>query len=295
MPKKHIGERRSLLGLIADHALFWVSTKIRQRARPRSHIGNIVASIDDIISLRVFATGRYESTHVDALSAIIAGSAPDDLRIAPGGIFVDVGANIGLYPIIFANHFKLVVALEANPIAFKVLEANVALKELTNVRCVCCGAFSEKRGATFYVPSNGNLGWGSLKARDMPAGSMEMQVQLDTLNNILSQEESEKVSLLKIDVEGCESDVLAGASRILDRSGPMVLFEVLNAPQAHACISILRQHGYSRFVRFSRKADTFAATAYVRALIEGLAVTVSEFDENDLKFEALVCAIKPSK
>lgn len=292
--KMLIGERRALLGLVVDRALFWVSTKIRQRARLRSDIGSIIAPFDDTVSLNVFATGRYESTHVDAIRAIIDGSALD-LTIVPGGIFVDVGANIGVYPIIFANRFKSVIALEANPIVFRILEANMASKEIANVSCINLGASNEKRSAMLYVRRNGDLSGGRLNDPGMPSARVAMQVQLDTLDNILQREEMETVSLLKIDVEGHEPDVLMGASRTLDRSSPVVLFEVHNPPQARACISILRQHGYGRFARFTRKPNMFSAMAYTKGIFEGLPVAVSEFDENVTRFEALVCAVKPSK
>jgi FkbM family methyltransferase len=221
----------------------------------------------------------------------IINGAVASLIIVPGGVFVDVGANLGLHPIIFADWFKSVIAFETNPIIFKVREANVALKDIKNVCCVCSGVSSENRNATFYIPRNGNLSRGTLNPWDVPSGVVEVQVQLDTLDNILMQEESEKVSLLKIDVEGHEANVLNGASHTLERSGSIVLFEVLDTQQGRACVSILRQHGYTRFMTFGRKPDS--STAYAKAFFSSLAIAVADFDESKIGVEALVCAVKP--
>ena len=66
--------------------------------------------------------------------------------------------------------------------------------------------------------------------------------------------ESDKVSLLKIDVEGAEFAVLRGARRILRQHAPLLVFECENAPGSVTDVfSYLESFGYEgRFVRQNR-------------------------------------------
>jgi hypothetical protein len=74
-----------------------------------------------------------------------------------------------------------------------------------------------------------------------------------TLDQVFEQEGIERVDFLKLDVEGAEELVLRGAQSLLERSRPIVLFEV--NPQANegaglavsACWDFLRQMGYDFF------------------------------------------------
>ncbi|MCZ7629322.1 MAG: FkbM family methyltransferase [Microthrixaceae bacterium] len=58
---------------------------------------------------------------------------------------------------------------------------------------------------------------------------------------------TETADVVKIDVEGAEHLVLAGMSRLLATSRPLVFIEVLPEAEIHECESILRGAGYSFF------------------------------------------------
>jgi hypothetical protein len=48
---------------------------------------------------------------------------------------------------------------------------------------------------------------------------------VDTLDNVINRDKIKNVKLIKIDVEGAESDVLRGAKKILKRDHPRIIFE----------------------------------------------------------------------
>lgn len=60
--------------------------------------------MDDTVGMRVFATGEYRSTHVAAIQTLIESSHQLlGFKINTDAVCVDVGANIGLYSIVFSG------------------------------------------------------------------------------------------------------------------------------------------------------------------------------------------------
>jgi len=129
--------------------------------------------------------------------------------LRPGMTFVDVGANCGY----FTALASALVGEEGRVVSFEPAQAFQTLKILaTNnnwthvtVRNVALGA---TRGAiTLYTPSDISLGHNSSIVRYLD-DMTEQTVFVSTLD----QEVQGPIDLMKIDVEGCELDVLAGAS-----------------------------------------------------------------------------------
>jgi hypothetical protein len=102
------------------------------------------------------------------------------------------------------------------------------------------------------------------------------------------------VSLMKIDVEGHEPEVLRGAKSVLKRDGPVVLFEILSGPVGQACIEMLRACGYDRFVTFKRAlaGKRGGIGGYVDSLLNGVPIIISEANLPELDHEALICAVR---
>jgi FkbM family methyltransferase len=147
--------------------------------------------------------------HRTAASMVLYANPPDvpEMRawrraLAGGGLFIDVGANIGTYTIWAAELGAEVIALEPAPDTFEILRENIALNgyPVTAVRAAVgdhCGTarFTSGRDA-------GN-------ALD-PAGPV--LADLVTVDSLIGDRH---VAGLKVDVEGFELDVLRGCARAL--------------------------------------------------------------------------------
>ena len=280
---------KSFTGLVADRIASEVMLRLRRRARRRETFRGIVVPVDDLIGERVMATGVFESTHIDGalqLSESLRSSSEGE------GIFVDVGANIGLYSIALSQLFERCLAIEANPHTYQILLANLALKGLDNVSALCVGASDHSAETNIYVPLNGNLGWATLNADHHSVEVKPVPVTLKPLDDIVVLAPHERVALIKIDVEGHELSVLRGAQRILERDHPAVLFEVLGAAQGLACAELLDSCGYRRFFTFKRGLPQAPSrlASIVRAAVKGLPVTMTEVSPTELRKAALVCA-----
>ena len=293
-----VGRRnRSVVELVGDAVAYWAVDFFRRRAARQTQFPHIVVPIDDLLGLRIIATGRFELTQFDTLHAIL-----DDpqrtlgVDINRNGMFVDVGANIGLYTMALAPIFARTVAFEPNPITFKVLEANLLLREV-RAQAMNEGLSDRNGEATISFPRTGHLGWATLTERHAGTATMQAQVTLRTLDEVDAVEGwTQPISLLKIDVEGHEPEVLRGAQRVLNRDRPVVLFEVLGGPAGAACIETLRNCGYDRFFTFRRAlgGPRGGIAGHLTSMIEGAPITISEIDASNLKRDALVCATAPA-
>jgi FkbM family methyltransferase len=146
------------------------------------------------------------------------------LRGAPRGIFVDVGANLGWHAVHAAQHpsVETVVAFEPDPFNAWLLDRNLTENVVGNaiVSNAAVGAQSGNIRLNRYKSSN--YGRHSLLT-DYGYGSR--MVPIVTLDNALNQLglADRPVCVLKIDVEGYEPAVIAGATKTLERTGAVIM------------------------------------------------------------------------
>lgn len=163
--------------------------------------------------------------------------------LAAGGDFVDVGAHVGLYGVSAARLLGergRVLLFEPNPVSRRQLTENLALNACDNV-VVSAAAVSDKPGrAALHAPQYGDASWSSL-TEGLFTDDETIEVDTTTLDTEV-QRHSLRPSLVKIDVEGHESSVLAGASALLTIR-PALLVE-LWPTRAEEVVSSLRSLGY---------------------------------------------------
>lgn len=203
-------------------------------------------------------------------------------------LFVDVGANIGLYSMRYSNLFDKVLAIEPNPVTHGLLVANIALKGLETIVPVEC-ALSEREGhMDLSIDLDGSLGWAKIVDRSTDKGddSGRIRVTVERMDSLLSRLAPDiPLSVVKIDVEGHELEVLRGAEASLKRFSPVVLYEQNNVAGSDDCAAFLRELGYNRFSIFQRvrpRTLFFGKTTLAETIVE----------PEKLIRAALVCAAK---
>lgn len=283
-----------LASLVLDEAKYWLMTVMRRHAARSARFSGIVVPVDDLLGHRVMATGAFERTQFEAVDLMLDDPGFVDAEIDQEALFVDVGANIGLYCIAFAHRFPAVLAVEANPQTYAILKANLGLRGLDNVTPLCEGASDDYRDAKIYVPRNGAIGWATLEQKHHKIPVNEVDITCRPLDSMISEHgQGRRVSLLKIDVEGHELSVLRGAQLTLQRDRPVVLFEVLNAEEGRACGDLLKRAGYDRFWTFRRwpeggKLARLARGARTKLNVRAVPLAVDEFHR-----APLICAAAP--
>ena len=137
-------------------------------------------------------------------------------------VVLDAGANIGNHTIFFSKicGVREVLSFEVMRETFKLLEKNVRLNALTNVRLFNLGLGADAGRADLAHFGQGNIGSASIEASD--ADGLYEMVTVDSLA-------LERLDFMKIDVEGSHLKLLAGARGTIARCRPHIWVELRSA------------------------------------------------------------------
>ena len=148
--------------------------------------------------------------------------------------FIDVGANVGLVSIAIASEGYKTLAIEPLPINIKKLRNNLKLNpklalEIIESAVGSHNLVSDSQLIEIFTPP-GNSGASSSSKTWNPSvqPSEAKLVRIDSLDNLclhILDSSTFTHLLIKIDVEGMEFDVIAGASEILQKYRPHILIE----------------------------------------------------------------------
>lgn len=175
----------------------------------------------------------------------------------PGTVVIDVGANIGFFTRRFAEWVRpggTVIAIEPEHHNFASLHAMLSRCGLVNVEPI--QAVAAEASGTLKLHIN------PLHPADHRISDLGTDVRALTLDGLLQERGWLEVSLIKIDVQGAEERVLAGATEILGRFRPALYVEVDDAA--------LRQMGSSAERVFGR----LQSAGYTICRLEGRSASV---------------------
>lgn len=148
------------------------------------------------------------------------------------GSFVDVGANIGQTLLkVKATNFEMdYIGFEPNPACLYYLNELITANSFQKVRIIPVGLSIETgiKKLAFY---NDNLddGSASIVNRFRPDNKIykEENIPVFAYNDLAKSEKLGDTSILKIDVEGAEYEVLATLSDVVRQNKPIILIEIL--------------------------------------------------------------------
>jgi FkbM family methyltransferase len=189
--------------------------------------------------------------------------------LRPGGAYLEIGANIGYFTTLaatYVGHHGSVFVFEPNPDAFSLLEENLRINRQTYLSTLRRKAVADRPGTRTMNVFIRNLPSSTLSSLDtsllkeMGEDVATVDVDCTTLDEEFRQSDA-RFDFLKIDAEGAEPLILAGAKEFLTRNltpDSIILLEWnpvamrgLNASGAHL-LSILEEHGFSVFQVSSR-------------------------------------------
>ena len=125
-----------------------------------------------------------------------------------GGVFVDVGANVGTYAMVLARYVGKngkVIAVEPHPITHARLAFNNAASRYTQTRLVAA-AVSDSDGELMIETDGGNLGASHIVTGTAGAGAIKVPAL--RLQRILDEAGVTRIDAFKIDIEGFEDRAL---------------------------------------------------------------------------------------
>jgi FkbM family methyltransferase len=166
----------------------------------------------------------------------------DHFHPKTGDVIVDVGAHIGRYSIIGSKRVGpngKVIAIEAHPHNFEILNRNIKLNKLTNVIALNSAVYSKETKINLYTPGQqfGHTIYNTIISDRAKKEDNFVEINSNTLDNLLQQQNGishADINWIKIDVEGAEFEVLKGATAILSKSkDTALLIEVHNLPNGN--------------------------------------------------------------
>jgi FkbM family methyltransferase len=173
-------------------------------------------------------------------------------------VFIDVGAYQGLYTVYACKHAKKVLAVEPNPMALAYLKTNIALNNCHNTIVVPKAAGDRRGVVKLRIPRPAKKGHISTMASIVWSfkEALEIDVEADTLDNIVDEAGLDTIDIVKIDVEGAEGLVVKGAERTL-RKARAILVEIW--PENTWIISYLQALRY----KLTKVIDHYAYKNYL--------------------------------
>jgi len=153
--------------------------------------------------------------------------------IPESAVIFDVGANIGSMTLRFAQQVPNchVYAFEPTDYAFNKLTRNITLNPVLVERITPVQLFvSDQTELDHQIKaySSWKVDGTSVDSHPLHGGSIKPaeSIPIVTLNDFCSENKIRKVDLIKIDTDGHELLVLAGAASTIEKFRPLVIFEV---------------------------------------------------------------------
>jgi FkbM family methyltransferase len=131
---------------------------------------------------------------------------------APGAVFIDIGANIGLYTFSVGQFFSAyentrIIAVEPHPDIHRRLAFNKSLNPSIPVE-LFQGGIGDREDEMQLVTGDDNLGQTRILREDEAAHPQSISVPITTLISLCEKFDLNRIDGMKIDVEGFEEAVL---------------------------------------------------------------------------------------
>ncbi|NMG05944.1 FkbM family methyltransferase [Brasilonema sp. UFV-L1] len=162
------------------------------------------------IQRNIYFRGYYEIREINIVKQFLRA----------GDIFVDVGANIGLYTILASNivgQGGRVIAFEPSNQISKHLRRNLEINFIKNVKVEQIALSRENGLATWSGVMDTNEGAGSIIRNPENYTSIIEEVKTLKFDDYFVSHAFKKIRFMKIDVEGAEMLVLQGMSQVLEK------------------------------------------------------------------------------
>ena len=200
----------------------------------------ILVALNDYAGRAAFYVGELDRKVSEVIKRIVR----------PKDTVLDIGANIGFVTLYLARvvgEEGTVHSFEPNPRICDRLIQSIERNGMKNVRVHKCALGAVEDVCNLHIPMH-NSGEGTLKNTGLNDSWKSVQVQVRTLSKLAEEFDFDNVRLVKMDVEGYESEVLSGAHDWLSAHPPdAIIFEsngIHAAGEPNSVISRLVEKDY---------------------------------------------------
>jgi FkbM family methyltransferase len=147
--------------------------------------------------------------------------------LTPNSVILDVGANVGMYTLLFASKCSKgkVYSFEPQIECRDHLKKNLSLNQLGENVFIYPNALSDKDASSFLKTPEAGDAYSHLCEGDEDA----LLINTNKLDTVAKRDRWEKLDLIKIDIEGAELLFLKGAIGVISTDRPVIIMELKNS------------------------------------------------------------------
>ena len=167
---------------------------------------------------------------------------------------IDIGAQSGNMSVAYSLFASKVISFEPNPATYEVLEKNAELHP--NIIPFNYAVSDEEGPLEFHYSDNGLCNGGYARRTNFGVGVTGHEIPVDVwgvnLENFLENNDliDNKISLIKIDAEGHDKDILKTLVNIIGKHKPVIVTEVytgLDLQEAQEMMNVIAAIGYKAY------------------------------------------------
>lgn len=148
-----------------------------------------------------------------------------------GDTVIDIGAHLGVFTFFLARQVGAkgkVYSFEPSEKTFNALKQTIKYNKLNSIIDARQEAVSHTSGKiAFYIYSNSSISNGnSISTHNTVGIPRKTTVRKICLDDLMINEKIEKLTLIKIDAEGAELDILKGGKKLIKKFKPFITLEV---------------------------------------------------------------------
>eukprot|EP00746_Dinoflagellata_sp_MGD_P140203 gnl/MRDRNA2_/MRDRNA2_73494_c0_seq1.p1 gnl/MRDRNA2_/MRDRNA2_73494_c0~~gnl/MRDRNA2_/MRDRNA2_73494_c0_seq1.p1 ORF type:complete len:326 (-),score=48.27 gnl/MRDRNA2_/MRDRNA2_73494_c0_seq1:35-1012(-) len=215
----------------------------------------VVLGPNDIVSQDIASVGYWEIRDPQEIASVAGGVLPQS------GTFLDVGANVGYYSLLFARRGYHVLAVEPMTTNRRAMEASLCLnpdlRQFITIVPVALGSLAETHMVCRVKSTNAqiNVGNGYMVCGEIAQKEPCEQndplcemVQVKTIDSVLSEHQIAKLEVVKMDIEGHECEALSGGQSMFQQGYPAFLKMETTIADSSACVhKEATRHGYRTY------------------------------------------------
>lgn len=174
--------------------------------------------------------------------------------IKPDSSVIDIGAQTGNMSVAYSLFADKVISFEPNPATFEVLEKNSKLN--SNIYPFNYAISDEEGPLTFHYSDYGFCNGGFATRTQFGVGVTGHKIPIDVwainLEKFLQEEniDIDNLSLIKIDAEGHDKDILKTLTNIITKHKPILITEIyngLNPNEINDLLNTIHSLGYKAY------------------------------------------------
>jgi FkbM family methyltransferase len=231
----------------------------RNGASRRNHAPSVVRFLDHDFELHPSLQGVSEELVLYGVHEPVA-TRLYLKTLSPGDHVIDVGSNIGYWLLLAASRIGesgRILGFEPVPGSREILQRNIQRSGISNVELSPWAIGGETGAAQFYESQVPN--WGSLVKHDDLLPTRNLPVEVKKLDEVAMESTGFRPKMLRMDVEGAELMVLAGARNLLEKYKPSLFIEfhpfLLGWDAVRRTLAGLMELGYTSGTMIDRTWD----------------------------------------